>query len=40
MAKGKNSRKEVKKPKKEKIKKNAAAESTKGATVIAGKTMN
>jgi len=39
MAKGKNSRKETKKPKKEKPKTIAAAASTKGGTTIAGKKM-
>jgi hypothetical protein len=40
MAKGKSSRKEVKKPKKEKPKANAAADSNKSGTTIAGKKMN
>lgn len=39
MAKGKSSRKETKKPKKEKPKANAAAESHKAGTTIAGKKM-
>jgi len=39
MAKGKNSRKEVKKQKKEKPKTIAAAASTKSGTTIAGKKM-
>ncbi|PHR61275.1 MAG: hypothetical protein COA43_04675 [Robiginitomaculum sp.] len=39
MAKGKNSRKEVKKPKKDKPKTNAAAASNKAGTTVAGKKM-
>jgi hypothetical protein len=39
MAKGKNSRKEAKKPKKEKPKTSAAAPSNKAGTTIAGKKM-
>jgi len=39
MAKGKNSRKETKKPKKEKLKTNASAPSNKAGTTIAGKKM-
>lgn len=39
MAKGKNSRKEVKKKKKEKPKTNAGADSNKAGTNIAGKTL-
>jgi hypothetical protein len=40
MAKGKSSRKETKKPKKEKPKPGVAAESNKAGTTIAGKKMN
>ena len=40
MAKGKSSRKETKKPKKEKPKSNAAADSNKSGTTIAGKKMS